>query len=339
VRGKLTLERIPLESCDWATMDAFGDRVLFQTREWLDFVAFTQGAEPVVAAVRDGASTVGYFTGLIVRRYGVRILGSPFPGWTTSSMGFNLQDGVSRGRAAAALPAFAFGQLGCLHLELKDRELTPGHVAGLGFRSTPAVTLEVDLEPQPDEIFARMTSACRRAIRKSEKEGVRIQEAAGEEFADEYHDQLTDVFAKQGLVPTYGADRVRALIRTLEPTGRLLLLRAVAPGGERIATGIFPAFNGVAYFWGGASWRQFQILRPNEAIFWYAMRHWRERGMRDLDMGGGGDYKLKYGPRELTVPSLRMSRSSGLEALRTTARWVLTRGTLRPTRAAARRLR
>src|SRR5215207_8451207 len=117
----LRLERIPFESCDWPAMDAFGDRVIFQTREWVEFVARAQGAEPVVAAVRDGARTVGYFTGLVVRRYGIRILGSPLPGWTTSSMGFNLEAGVSRGRAVEALTEFAFGTLRCLHLELKDR--------------------------------------------------------------------------------------------------------------------------------------------------------------------------------------------------------------------------
>ena len=89
----MTLERVALEACDWAHMDAFSDRVIFQTREWLEFVARTQGAEPVVAAVVDGGSTVGYFTGLTFRRFGLRILGSPFPGWTTESMGFNLSRG------------------------------------------------------------------------------------------------------------------------------------------------------------------------------------------------------------------------------------------------------
>jgi CelD/BcsL family acetyltransferase involved in cellulose biosynthesis len=311
-------------------MDAFHDRVIFQTREWLEFVALAQGAEPVIAAVHDGDRTVGFFTGLVVQRYGVRILGSPFPGWTTSSMGFNLVEGVDRGAAARALVEFAFGPLRCLHLELKDRELTREHVAGLDFRSSPTVTFEVDLTGSHDAIFGRMTSACRRAIRKSEKDGVRIEEASGEDFADEYHEQLVEVFARQGLTPTYGPDRVRELIRNVHPTGRLLLLRAVAPTGERIATGLFPAYNGVAYFWGGASHRDFQILRPNEAVFWYAMRHWHDRGMRVFDLGGGGDYKRKYGPNELDVPFFRTSRFAGLERLRDVARWTLTRGTLRP---------
>jgi CelD/BcsL family acetyltransferase involved in cellulose biosynthesis len=321
----LSFERLELDRCDWDEMDSFQDRVIFQTREWLEFVARTQASEPIVAAVSDDGERVGYFTGMILRRFGVRILGSPLPGWTTLSMGFNLPDEVDRGEAAAALPRFAFRSLGCMHLELKDRRLAAADLDGLSFERTPRVTFELDLTPDEDEIFARMNSACRRAIRKSTKVGVSVEEARGEEFADEYHAQLGEVFAKQGLRPTYGVERVRELIRCLEPTGRLLLLRAVTEDGERIATGIFPAMNGTAYFWGGASWRSHQVLRPNEAIFWHAIRHWRARGMTVLDLGGGGDYKRKFGPQELSVPHFRKSRLPGLGALREAARVVLTR--------------
>ena len=111
----LTLERV---EPDWALLDARPDRLVFQTREWVEFVARTQGGTPVVAAVRDGASTVGWFTGVVVKRLGVGILGSPFRGWTTHYMGFSLDDGVPRGEAARGLPSFARRELGCLHVEL-----------------------------------------------------------------------------------------------------------------------------------------------------------------------------------------------------------------------------
>jgi CelD/BcsL family acetyltransferase involved in cellulose biosynthesis len=318
----LRLERLELDRVDWPKLDAFEDRLLFQTREWLDFVQRTQDAEPIVAALlSEQGSVVGYFTGLVVRRFGVRILGSPFPGWTTSYMGFNLEEGVERRQAAEALLRFAFKTLRCLHVEFKDRRfLEPDELNGLGLDESPSVTFEVDLRPSEEEVFGHMTSACRRAIRKSEKEGVLVEEATGEEFADEYYAQLEDVFAKQSSVPTYDVYRVRELIRALHPTGRLLLLRARSADGKGIATGIFPGLNTTAYFWGGASWREHQIVRPNEAIFWYAMRYWKARGISVLDMGGGGDYKRKYGPVELNIPSFRKSRLRGLGTLREFAR-------------------
>jgi CelD/BcsL family acetyltransferase involved in cellulose biosynthesis len=321
----LTLERLRPELIDWHALDTFGDRVVFQTREWQEFVTRTQAGELVVATVLDGDDTVGCFTGQVVRRFGLRILGSPFPGWTTLSMGFNLREGVSRRDATEALIPFAFGPLNCVHLELKDRLLEVGDIAGLGLKSTPNVTFELDLRGDDAILMGRMTSACRRAVRKAAKTGVVIEEVAGEAFAAEYFEQLVEVFARQELRPSYGVDRVRELIRCLEPTGRLLLLRARGPDGQSIATGIFPAMNGTAYFWGGASKREHQIHRPNEAVFWHAMRYWRDRGMSILDMGGGGDYKRKYGPRELSVPWLRRSRVPALGLARDIAEKVLTR--------------
>ncbi len=325
----LRLERIDADRCDWQQMDAFRDRVLFQTREWVSFIASTQQAEPVIAEVKDESTTVGFYTGLMVRRYGVRILGSPFPGWTTLSMGFNLAEGVPRRLAVDALPPFAFKSLGCVHMELKDRHVRLEDVAGLGFEHTPNRTFELDLAATEEEMLARMTSACRRNIRKAEKVGVVLEEAVDLEFAEDYYIQLQDVFAKQSLAPTYGIDRVRELIRHVHPTGRLLLVRARDPEGRCVATGIFPAMNGTAYFWGGASWREHQILRPNEAVFWFAMNYWKRRGMTVLDMGGGGDYKRKYGPTEFTVPFFRKARIPGLLSLRNVAQSLSERGWLR----------
>lgn len=322
---ELTLERLDVSALDWQQLDRYPDREVFQTRHWLEFLERTQGAEPVVAAVQSGRETVGYFTGGVVKRLGVRMLGSPFPGWTTGALGFNLDDGINRRDALAALPRFAWRELGCLHLEIKDRRLGAGDFEANGFSHSPYFTFEIDLDRDDEELLASMSSACRRAIRKGIKEGVVVEEASSEDFADEYHAQLVDVFAKQDLKPPYDAERVRELIRCVHPGSRLLLLRALSPDGEPIATGIFPAMNGTAWFWGGASWRSHQILRPNEAVFWHAMRHWRDRGVSVLDTGGGGDYKRKYGVREVTVPMGRRSRLPGLARARDVAAAVYSR--------------
>ena len=167
-----------------------------------------------------------------------------------------------------------------------------------------------------EELFNGMESACRRCVRKAEKSGVTIEEAHDSAFADEYYEQLKDVFAKQGLVPTYKVDRVRALIKHLEPTGRALLLRARDPEGKCIATGIFPGFNKIAEFWGNASLRSGQIWRPNEYIQWYVMRYWKKRGVEVYDWGGEGSYKEKYGCVPHQVPWFSKSRHQIVGKLR-----------------------
>jgi Acetyltransferase (GNAT) domain len=315
----------PLDFDDvpWATLDGFSDRTVFQTRPWLAFLAETQGALPIVAELRDGGDVGGYFTGLIVRRFGVRILGSSFPGWTTPYMGFNLVPGASRRDALGAIERLAFGELKCLHLEVSDRGFVVEDGRSLGFEHRFYESYETDLRQTEAQIFGTMNSACRRCVRKADKSGVVVTIADEPGFADEYYRQLQDVFAKQQLVPTYGPERVRALVKHLLPTGHLLIARAMSPSGECLGTGIYPAANRVAEFWGNASYRSAQSLRPNEALHWFAMRYWKARGIEAFDWGGGGTYKEKYGPVPIAIPWFFKSRYKVLSVMRDQARRVV----------------
>ncbi len=305
---------------DWALLDAFADRTVFQTREWLHFVHETQRAKVVVCELTESGQTVGYFSGLVFSRFGVRILGSSFPGWTTPYMGFNLIPGASRKAALAAIEHIAWDTLKCLHMEVSDPFFSVEDGQQNGFSAEAFISYRTDLTEPEDKMFSKMDSACRRCVRKAEKSGVTIEEAHDPAFADEYYEQLQDVFAKQGLVPTYPIERVRALIRNLEPVGRVLLVRARDPQGKCIATGIFPGFNKIAEFWGNASFRASQNLRPNEAIHWYVMQYWKSRGVEVYDWGGEGTYKEKYGCVPHRVPWFTKSRFGVISTLRTQAR-------------------
>ncbi|MCE5303101.1 MAG: GNAT family N-acetyltransferase [Planctomycetaceae bacterium] len=269
---------------------------MFQTPAWIRFIAESQNATPAIATLKDGGTTLGYFAGLTVKKAGFKILGSPFIGWGTERMGLRLLPGVSKPHAVEAITRYAFGELKCSHFEFGDAAIAPDDVAGLGFSCKSTATPVVDLTADEDAIYSRMSSkSCRYCIRKAEKLGVIIEEAKDDAFADEYCDQMRDVFAKQRLVPTYGVDRVRLLMKHLLPTGNLLLLRARESEGRCIATGIFLGMHETAFFWGNSSWRADQHFCPNESLHWYAMRYWKRRGAKSYDFCGGGEYKRKYG--------------------------------------------
>src|SRR4029453_7392405 len=97
-----------------------------------------QRAEPVLARLTDGGTTVGHFTGLVTRRFGLSILGRPIGGWATSYGVFMLDPGVPRRAALEALMPFAFGELGCAHLEIRDRGLAETDLGGRGLRRAAA---------------------------------------------------------------------------------------------------------------------------------------------------------------------------------------------------------
>ena len=304
----------------WEALDAFGDRVVFQTREWLSFLAESQRATPVMAEILHDDAVIGYFSGLIIRKLGVSILGSSFPGWTTPYIGFNLLPGYSRSQLLDPLIAWAFRELRCLHVEVSDRCFVPEDGDGGRLSRSAYETYKTDLTRSEDELFKRMDSACRRCIRRAQKCGVAIEEAQDPEFADEYYEQLKDVFAKQGKVPTYSLERVRLLLKHMLPTGRLLAVRARDPEGRCIATGLYPGMNRTASFWGNASWRSGQRWRPNEYLHWYAMRYWKARGAEVFDWGGGGTYKEKFGVERCMVPWFYKSKYRLLTTARNEAK-------------------
>jgi predicted RNA methylase len=313
-------ERLSMDSIDWGkALSTFPDRIVFQTPAWLSFLAETQKAEPVLAALKEGNDTLGYFTGLIVQQFGLKILGSPFRGWSSAYMGFNLLPSISRRIAAEALSDFAFKELRCIHFEVVDSHLTLEDIEGLGLTHEMHATLEIDLTQSEEALLSNMSSSCRRNIRQAEKYRVVIEEAKDTEFAKDYSSQLKDVYAKQDLVPYYGVDRVRALIKHLYPSGMLLLLRARDPEGRCIATGVFPAMHQTVFYWGGASWRQYQNLYPNHLLHWHAMRYWKKRGMRTYNMVGTMEFKRRFGGRQTAVPMISKSKYRFISYVRSSA--------------------
>ncbi|MDB6123750.1 MAG: uncharacterized protein JWQ71_2743 [Pedosphaera sp.] len=313
-------ERIDFQPRDWdKKLATFQDRNVFQTSAWLSFLVASQNGEPVLAALKEGESTLGYFAGMLVRKFKLKILGSPFRGWSSPYMGFNLSDSVSRRIAAEALPHFAFSTLGCMHLEVVDMGMKSEDLQGIGSNPVLNHTIEIDLTQTEDKLFENMSKTCRWSIRKAEKNGIVIEEAQDMGFADDYSNQLEDVFAKQGRVPHFGLERVRALIQHVHPTGTLLLLRARDLEGRCIATGIFPGMNHHAFFWGGASWREHQKLLPNELLQWHAMKYWKNRGIKSYNMVGTMEFKQKFGGVQTSVPLFSKSRYRVISQLRSSA--------------------
>jgi hypothetical protein len=238
-------------------------------------------------------------------------------------MGFLLDGGVDRRAAAEALVPFAYNELGCLHVELGDRRLTAEGMTGSGYDAATGITFVVNLEPPEAVIFGNIQSSTRNYIRQAGRMGLKAEVATGVGFANEYYAQLVEVFARQGLTPTYGPKRVRQLITALEPTGQLLLLRVRSPDGTSMATAIAVGRNRTAILWGTASIQSKTGLHPNELLHWEVMRHWRMRGLSRYDMGGGGAYKAKYGGTQLATVRFHRSRYPVLRHGRAMVRYLV----------------
>jgi hypothetical protein len=320
------IERVKYDPAWWRkAISGRSDVEVYHTPEWLEYLVASQRAEPVIAVVRYAGREAGLFVGALVRRFGIRILGSPLGGWNTQCMGFLLSSEFDRRAAAAALVSFAFRDLGCIYLQLGDRHLGVREMAGGPLLANTGITRLIDLRPAETAIFGQMRPRTRTSIRQALRMGLVAEEATDPEFIDEYYAQLVEVFARQGLAPTYGPDRVRHLVDALAPTGHLLRMRVRSPDGTTLATSLSVGYGPRAVLWGVASFRNREKGPPNELLHWETLRGWRARGALTYDLGGAGAYKANYGGTE--AGTVRFSRSKyplvrhGPTVVRELVRW------------------
>jgi lipid II:glycine glycyltransferase (peptidoglycan interpeptide bridge formation enzyme) len=309
-------EQIDLCNIDLNEFNNFENKSIFTTVEWLEFVEEDSKANPIILKISKEKKFIGYFSALTVTKFGVKIIASPFNGWSTCFMGFDTHVD-NKIEIIHDLSEHLFKFFKCSYIEIIDRDISIMQAQAIGYSYTLVSTLELAIDKSDEELFKVFKTDCRNFIRQFERRGAVLETAIpNDEFAEEYYEQLKDVFAKQSLVPTYSVEKVKRLLNHLSNTGMLLCLRVCDPEGLSIATSIFIGYNKKFFFWGGASLRQYQSYRPNEYMIWYAIKYWRERGCEIFDMVGVRDYKKKFGSLEKQYAKIIVPKYNILISLR-----------------------
>ncbi len=318
---KYDFQIVSLDELNIEEFNSSPQKSVFTTLPWIRYIEEDAKAKPIVIRITEGGRFVGYFCGLMIKKFGIRIIGSPFNGWSTCYMGLDLAGDDNRMDILEQLKDFLYQSFHCKYIEITDRNIEEADAKARGMTCLPMNTLELAVDRTDDELFKVFKTDARNFIRQFERRGAAIEEAEPDDaFAEEYYVQLQDVFAKQHLVPTYSLEKVKTILRHLKGTGELLCLRVRNPEGVSIATSIFFGFKDKFFFWGGASLRPEQHYRPNEYMIWTAIRYWRERGCKVFDMVGVRDYKRKFGSEEKHYVKLVFTKYKILLHLRNMAK-------------------
>ncbi len=302
-------EKVKLKDLSVEEFNQFPNKSVMTTKEWIEFIEEDSKATPYILRITKDNSLVGYFSALIVKKMGLKIVGSPFPGWSTVYMGLDVYEKIDKYPILDELIPYIIHDTKCIYLQIIDRDFDVEHLIPIKRKYKGTIefvdTLELGIEGDDAVQYKKMKADCRNFIKQFERRGATIEEATpNDDFAEEYYEQLLDVFAKQNLVPTYTVDKVKCLLKHLSKSNNIYCLRVKDPEGKSIATSIFPGFNKKMFFWGGASLRPYQHYRPNEYMIYTAMHYWRDRGCVEFDMVGNRSYKKKFGSWEVSYPSL-----------------------------------
>ncbi len=275
---------------------------IFHSTSWLDLLEQVYRLAWQPLGVWEGSQLVGIFP-LQTRRLGPFYLaGSPLMHviGSTPHLGPVIEEGL--------LPSFLkaldvlIGEARVDHIEIA----LPWHLAedevvqSLGYKVETCQSVIVPLFGwSPVQLWNGLSSACRRAVRKAQASGVRVAEADGAAFIDEYVRMSHDVYRHSGRPPHLSGDFYTAAWKALAPTGQLKALLAMQ-GDKILAGALFLLNRGTCYYLSGASYQSSLPMRPNNLLQWHFMTWAAAQGYWTYDMGGAAvsgitRFKLSFG--------------------------------------------
>ena len=295
---------------DWRIIEGTYDGTVYKTKEWFDYLSY-QKCKPFILEVGKKGEKIGYFVGELLKR-GVWLLGAPNEGVGTGNQGLSMLRETSAEERILIYKEMAdwvFKHHHAVWIQIEDWQLLMDDLEGSGLNYEGHDASWIDLTADETILFARMEKkSCRYKVNKALKEGVTIRETENpDRFLDVHYDQCISVMQGKGLEPLRSKEHLRELIRILYPK-YLLLLEAVAPTGEIVATGIYATSDKSACSFSSASYRKYSNYCANELIRWEALKRCKERGAAFFNNNGVMSFKLKFGASRDYRPRLIFSK-------------------------------
>ena len=164
----------------------------------------------------------------------------------------------------------------------------------------------LDLRRETADLFSRFKSSARRALRKANRSGLRVEVTKTPAAMMEFYRLHAQTRKRHGLPP-----QARSFFLNIQDAvihrnlGFVILARV---GELAVAGAVFFQFARKAVYKFAASDAKFQNLRANNLVIWEAMRHLAENGAEELDLGrtalnhfGLRRFKLSCGSAEKTI--------------------------------------
>ena len=161
----------------------------------------------------------------------------------------------------------------------------------------------LDLARSESNIFAGLDSSVRRAIRKAEQAGLRVEQGTTLESMKDFYQLHCRTRRRHG-VPPQPFRFFENITRHVLAAGHGSVF-TVLSGSRVLAAAIFFQYGARAIYKFGASDFAFQALRPNNLLMWAAIKSHASQGLKSLHFGrtslgaeGLRRFKLGFGAQE-----------------------------------------
>lgn len=301
---------------------------IYTTTFWLDYLSTELEGKPIILKIIY-QNNVAIFVGFIFKKYCLKICGSPFEGWSTPYMGFvgiNKFANEERYQIIKSTTKFLLKQKRCSYVQICDWNIDIEFAKKYRFKYDIHSTYLIDISKSDDELFSSFKTDARTNCRNFLKRGAYLKVVNPSiDFSLDHYNQLVDVFDKQNLKPFYSKDKIDKIILHFTKYPEYIFCENVyePKTNSSIATGIFFGYKKRCYFFGAASYRKFQSLRPNDYVIWNAIKYWKGNGCTSFDMLGIRKYKEKFSPDIVKKPIMYFSRTPLLHFFKKIAKKII----------------
>ena len=267
----------PLERADWDELvSEFPQSSFFHTSAWLSVLSETYGFTPLATALFEDAEPQAVIVIMEVNSWltGKRGVSLPFSD-TCSLLYYNLDASLALYQRTIDLAR----QRGWKLLEIRgaSKELNAGSHSISYFKHL------LNLDTDSHELFEKLPSSNRRAIRKAEKSGLKIVKSTRLEDLKTFYKLLCLTRKRHGLPP-----QPWSFFRKLYDhiiSRKIGTVFLAFKGSVAIAGAVFLHFGRKVFYKFGASNMAYQSLRANNLVMWRAVKWFSENGFTNLDFG------------------------------------------------------
>lgn len=165
----------------------------------------------------------------------------------------------------------------------------------------------VNLSHGSEAVFDKLSSSNRRAIRKSQKDGVRVEFSHSLDALKGFY-ELQCITRKRHGLPSQPFKFFESIHRNLIAPQKGIIISAFVRSGQLAASSIYLEQGKTVHYKYGASEKRYQSSRCNNLVMWNALKHYSELGFESIDLGrnsiansGLRRYKQSWGAKEKIV--------------------------------------
>ena len=289
---------------------------VFTTYAWIEFLKKDQNIESVVLEISEDNEVVAYFVGGIIKKLGIKILGSPFAGWLTCDMGFIRLGKLNIAQGLRLVKKYAFKALKCMYVEIIDKNICKNDLPK-GVKSFDTDILVKNIDMNESELLDSFSKQGKRYIRQFYDREIAKEVPFDKEFVDIYYRQLEAIFERQDLKPTFSKEKIYNLAECFSKYPKCVFVQeAFSNEGVCNGTAFTFGFGEWCYYLCAAHDREHGNSHPGEGLFWEMTKHWNNVGIKKMDLVGIRDYKMRYNPTVQKQVVIYFERIPGLHFMK-----------------------